>query len=223
MEHVLVLGGAGGGTHGCDEGLPESFPLRAAASAPPTCLFQDLRAEQIGSFELGAHARGRLRTIDTPVRLANYGKLEDVDVEIEAWADRKTDFDAVIIEGPANPVSPVPGAPSGTNYALPCNLKIRISCHRIAEAAANGNAAMSALRLHGGLLDEETVSFSLNGTARVRSTARCRRRALTRRPTGPSGGRELSWKKGSHRSTLRPSRTSPRRPPPSSSRCAPDP
>ena len=165
MEQVQVLGGAGGGANGCEDGMPDTYPLRAPASPVPSCLFQNVLAEAIGSFEVGPYARGVLRTIDTPVLLANYGKLEDVDLEIEAWADRRSDFDALSIQGPADLVTPVPRASAGTNFALPRNLKIRVRCHRTAEAVASGNAILCALRIGGGLLDEETVSFSLSGTA----------------------------------------------------------
>jgi hypothetical protein len=165
--HVMVLGRAGGGADGCKNGMADTYPLRATGSSPPTCVFQDLLAEKIGSFEVGAHVRGRLRTIDTSVLLANHGKLEDVDLAIESWADRRTDFDAVSIEGPLDLVTPVPGTLPGTTYALPRNLKIHVSCHRTAEAVSTGNAVLNALRFRGGLLDEGTVSFSLSGTARA--------------------------------------------------------
>ncbi|WP_347302932.1 hypothetical protein V5740_13185 [Croceibacterium sp. TMG7-5b_MA50] len=139
--------------------------LQAPGQEQPYSQFHEVLVENVAAMQLGAHLRGRLKTTDTTVVFLNRGRLEDVELEIDAWADRKGNFDAVTIAGPQDRVTPIPGSETGAFYAVPSFLTVQISGRRTARAAQSGHCVRTLLAMQGGLLDQDSVSFTLTGTA----------------------------------------------------------
>ena len=147
-------------------GYPYVFTTRREDAPPPFINFLGTRFENIpGALTLTSFTRGNIVTVDAPVWLthAGVGQLQDIDLDIEAWADRSSGFEGVGLFGPPDLVTPVAGAPAGTLYRKTSNVDVRIRCRRTALAKANGSRINPGVRLYAGLFDRESVRFAVSG------------------------------------------------------------
>ncbi len=99
------------------------------------CEFRD-----IVSLRFVNWVRGTIRTIDCTVILD--GKeamaLRDVELEIDAWLDRKTSIHALIVYGTTTLTDAVPGAPAGVHKIPPGQVRVRLRHHRTRLAEEQG-------------------------------------------------------------------------------------
>jgi hypothetical protein len=150
-----------------------SYPFRDNSVAPAWTTFEGTR------FEAGSHGgqpgfsswtRGRICTVDGSLAVNwTAGDLRDIDLEVESWADRQSNFPAVDLAGPATTTTAVSGAPAGTYIQKPHNVSIRVNCCRTALAVANGRQHSCGIEINGpnGLLDSASVRLAVTGTAKA--------------------------------------------------------
>lgn len=166
LQGMSVAGGAGGAPDSAATGFPFTYPYRDPAKAPPWITFADCTFERIATtVNTGSYLRGTVTLVDGEWGLTNYGKLEDVDLTIEARCDRRN-IDAVLnIGGPPDLNTRVRDTPAGVMMQTPRRVRVAVHGARSANAMARGFRISSLLRLFGGLLDSGTCHFALSGTA----------------------------------------------------------
>jgi hypothetical protein len=156
----------GGPDPGPQSGYPFQYAIRRNDAPPPFLSFIGTRFESMpGALSLTSFVRGSIVTVDTPVWLthAGVGHLQDIDLEIEAWADRVNAFEGVGLFGPLDLATQVGGAPDGTIYQKTSNIDVRIRCRRTALAASNGHRINPGARLYAGLYDRDSVRLRVSG------------------------------------------------------------
>ncbi|MDR7102048.1 hypothetical protein [Croceicoccus sp. BE223] len=116
------------------------FPTRSDQSEPPLTQLDGCEFRNIGDVYVGCWVRGRLRTVDSRVLFSTnlYSELRDVDIEIEAWMDRRGNFAPVVLEGPDTLTEQIPGAAAGTYRKAPRNMRVHVRAMRTSLAIANG-------------------------------------------------------------------------------------
>lgn len=146
---------------------PYTWSARATdGSAPPFINFHGTRFEQCGTLLVGSYTRGRIVTVDTPVYASlSTPAVQDIDLDIEAWADRANNFLGFALGGPANLTTQVDGAPAGTYYEKTRNVRVQIDCRRTLLAAGAGYKVSPAVNVLAGLLDKDTCQCSVRGEA----------------------------------------------------------
>jgi hypothetical protein len=157
---------SGGPDPGPQSGYPFVYAIRRDDAPPPFVSFVGTRFESLpGSLTLGSFVRGSIVTVDTPVWLshAGVGHLRDIDLEIEAWADRVNAFEGLGLFGPPDLATQVGGAPPGTVYEKTSNIDARVRCRRTALAVANARHIKPAVRLYAGLYDRDSVRLRVTG------------------------------------------------------------
>lgn len=118
-----------------------AYPTRDEAAPPPLTLLDNCEFRDIRSLRFVSWIRGKIRTSDCSVSI-NGGlglALRDIDLDIEAWLDRKTAIHALEFYGVDTLTEPVPGAPAGIYKQPPSHVRIRIAHHRTQHAAQQGN------------------------------------------------------------------------------------
>lgn len=129
--------------HGCDHmalgsgptnGVyhSQAYPTRNELAPMPMTLLDNCEFRDIRALGFASWVRGKIRTFDTTVALNgnNAMALRDVDLEIEAWLDRKSGIHALSFDGTSSLTEPVPGAPEGVFKLPPSNVRISLSHHR---------------------------------------------------------------------------------------------
>jgi hypothetical protein len=147
-------------------GYPYVYTTRRADAPPPFLSFLGTRFENLaGPLTLTSFVRGSIVTVDAPVWLshANVGHLQDIDLDIEAWADRIGGFEGLGLFGPLDLATQVGGAPEGTVYARTSNVDVRVRCRRTALAVAQGFKIDHGVRLYAGLYDRDSVRLRVSG------------------------------------------------------------
>ncbi|MEO6041364.1 MAG: hypothetical protein ABIP41_05650 [Croceibacterium sp.] len=145
-------------------GYHYATPVRRTDAVPPFLHFHDTRFERCAPTFTG-WARGRVVVIDCGVTLGTGYGDSDIDLEVEAWCDRNTNFEAVALAGPANLTTQVAGSPTGTYIVPPHNIDVRVNCRRTRLAQDNARRHSAAVRLYAGLYDKDTIRFRIDGEA----------------------------------------------------------
>ena len=162
-HNVAVFGGP---DPAFDPTKPYNYAIRREDASPPFVDFLGTRFESIASgVALSSFIRGSLVTVDCGVLLSHIGvgHLRDIDLDIEAWADRLGGFAAVALSGPASLSEQVGGAAPGTFYRKSSDIDVRVRCRRTALARASGNQVVTGVRFYEGLFDRQSVRFSVSG------------------------------------------------------------
>lgn len=102
------------------------YPTRDEARNPPVTLLDMCRIENIDRAQFGCWMRGKIKTVDTTVHLPTYlfHQLRDIEMEIDAWIDRRNGIEPLTISGPDTLTVPVANAPSGTYQTPPRNIRV---------------------------------------------------------------------------------------------------
>jgi hypothetical protein len=166
LRGVSVAGGAGAAPPGVAAGYNFTYPYRDPAKPPPWVTFTDCTFERIATtVNTGSYVRGNVTLIDGEWGLTNFGKLEDIDLKIEARSDGRN-IDAVLnIGGPPDLTTRVHDTPAGVMMETPRRVSVEVHGGRSVNAMAKGYRISNLLRLFGGLLDSESCHFILSGAA----------------------------------------------------------
>lgn len=102
------------------------YPTRDENDTPPVTLLDSCRFENVNSVHVGSWVRGKIKTVDSSVLLLTFlfSELRDIELEIDAWLDRKTAIVPVALEGPTNLTTQIGGAPAGTYQREPRNIRL---------------------------------------------------------------------------------------------------
>lgn len=172
LRAVGVMSGAQGDGR-VHPGYSFGYPWRSADSIP-WVVFQDLHIERCNNLMIGSYIKGRLHTTNTTVTLAgNYGKLEEIDLDIQATCDGANVGPVLAMAGPLTRTDQVPNCAPGVYQEVPRNINIRINAMRTRRAeetpafgGGENRAAWDAGVLHfGGLFDAKSVKITVDGTA----------------------------------------------------------
>jgi hypothetical protein len=160
--------GGGGSTviGGPDPTFCETYatPRRRTDAPPPYVEFIGTRFEDYGGFlYLGSYMRGNIYTTDVALFIAqgfaSNGTLQDIDLDVYATADRKGNYNAVQVAGPASD--------DGTQ---PHNVNVRVHCAETRLAASAGGSISYGLSVSN-LVHAPSCSFAVDGVARSAFTA----------------------------------------------------
>ncbi|MEO6152970.1 MAG: hypothetical protein ABIT09_09090 [Croceibacterium sp.] len=154
----------GGPDPGYLYGYPYDYPVRRTDLAPPFITFHNTRFENSGPLTLTGWVQGKVYMVDAPVFLTGMGVC-DINLDVESWADRSNVDAAVVLGGPANLTTQIPGCPAGVNYEPPTNINVEVHCHRTKKAEADGKKHSVGVRLLAGLYDKDTIRFAISGEA----------------------------------------------------------
>ena len=123
------------------------YPTRDTAAPVPALHLQDCRFEDCGIVWVKSWVTGRIRTVDSTVALdASQGEaLRDVDLEIDAWLDRRAGFHAFALYGVPSLTEQVDGAPDGTHRLPPRGIRVRVRHFRSALAQEAGREWLGVL------------------------------------------------------------------------------
>ena len=155
--------GGGGSTviGGPDPAFGETYatPRRRTDAPPPYVTFIGTRFEDYtGYLYLGSYMRGSIHTTDVAVFIAqgfaSNGTLQDVDLDVYATADRKGNYTAVAVAGPAT-----------NDGTQPNNVVVRVHCATTRLAATVGGSIGYGLGVNN-LIDAATCSFTVDGSAK---------------------------------------------------------
>ncbi|MCA1661998.1 MAG: hypothetical protein LC648_07495 [Novosphingobium sp.] len=154
------------GTAGClfiggpDPGFgnPYNLPIRRTDAPPPFTRFIGTRFEHLQNYlYLGSYMRGSIELIDAELFLAagfaSADGLHDIDLEVTAWADRRSAYNAVTLAGPAT-----------DNGHQPRNINLRVHCGRTRLAAENSRSVGAGLEVFN-LVEADTISCVVDGIA----------------------------------------------------------
>ena len=145
-----------------------THPVRKTTDNAPWVNFERTKFENIQNAAIYRWVRGSIQTIDSTIYVSGVGayNLRDIDLDIEAWCDLRSNFPAVAITGPANLTTPVDAA-HPTEYQEPTrNVYIRVRCLRTALAAANSRYFAYGLQVFAQLFDKDNCRFEIRGDAR---------------------------------------------------------
>ncbi len=148
-------------------GYPFNYATRQATKRPPWMTFVGTRFEgATDAVYIGAWAHGTIITVDCSVTM-NYGvgHLRDVHLNIEAWCDQKSAFPAVNLAGPMTLTTQINGAPAGTYYIPPSNIRLNVTTKRTAQAQASNRYFSSGINMYAGIVDKNTVTCTVSGDA----------------------------------------------------------
>ena len=155
--------GGGGSTviGGPDPTFGETYatPRRRTDAPPPYVMFIGTRFEDYGGFlYLGSYMRGSIHTTDVAVFIAqgfaSNGTLQDIDLDVYATADRKGNYTAVQVAGPAT-----------NDGTQPNNVNLRVHCCATRLAATVGGSIGYGLGISN-LVDAASCSFTIDGMAK---------------------------------------------------------
>lgn len=123
------------------------YPTRDPSAPVPAMQLQDCRFEDCGIVWVKSWVAGRIRTVDTTVGLdaSNGEALRDVDLEIDAWLDRKAGFHAFALYGNVSLTEQVEGAPAGTWKLPPRGIRAKVRHFRSALAQEAGREWLGVL------------------------------------------------------------------------------
>ena len=147
-------------TEAFDSNYFYNYPILTNAS-PGFTTFEGTVFEKINNPLLTSRVRGRLVLLDTTLQFVNTGKLCDIDLDIEAWGLTALVGGAAIVNlpGTSSLTDQVSGAPAGTYYQKPRDIRIAVTVRRADKS--NGVAAYSrAFRLSGKLFDVQSIALS---------------------------------------------------------------
>lgn len=84
--------------------------------------------------------RGAIRTTDTTVDFSTplFSEMRDIDLDIDAWIDRKTNIVPLRITGPASLTEQIGNAPAGTYQLTPRDMHLRLRARRTQLARGAG-------------------------------------------------------------------------------------
>ena len=160
--------GGGGSTviGGPDPTFGETYatPRRRTDAPPPYVQFIGTRFEDFTGFlYLGSYMRGSIHTTDVAVFIAqgfaSNGTLQDIDLDVFATADRKGNYVAVQVAGPATD--------DGTQ---PNNVNVRVHCSATKLAASVGGSIGYGLAVTN-LVEAASCAFVVDGQAKSAFTA----------------------------------------------------
>ncbi len=148
-------------------GFPFNYTTRQATKRPPWVTMIGTRFEgATDAIYIGAWVHGSIITVDSAVTLNfGIGHLRDVHLNIEAWCDQKSAFAAVNLGGPLTLTTQVNGAPAGTYFVPPSNIRVNITTKRTAQAQASSRYFSAAMNMLTGLVDKNTITCTVSGDA----------------------------------------------------------
>lgn len=144
-----------------------THPVRKTTDNAPWVNFERTKIENCGNLLVYRWVRGSIQTIDTTTYIGGTGvyNLRDIDLDVEAWCDLRSNFPAVAVTGIADLVTPVDGA-HPTEYREPTkHVYIRARCERTALAAANSRSFSYGLQIYPQLYDKDNCRFEIRGDA----------------------------------------------------------
>lgn len=153
-----------------------SFPHFTAAK-PLWCEHFGTRFESIGSLIFGSRQRGKIMQRDTPLLLVNYGKLSDIDLDIDAVCDAANNNAVIGMAGVPTLTTLVTGAPALTYYEPPRDINIRVRMSRTNAARTAFRKWACALSYTGGLIDVGSVCITVSGQAAAMGSVPARQQA----------------------------------------------
>ncbi len=163
---LSLIGGGGSAATGVVSGYYFSYPWRETTKPPSWIEFQGTRVENCANMFITGYLRGKLVLVDTSASFVNFGKLSDVDLDLECWVDRRSgNWHALNVYGLGNATTQVPDCPAGVYYETPRNISIRVAGRRTAHAKDNGYTFQSLMAFNSGLIDAATCRFTLSGEA----------------------------------------------------------
>ncbi|WP_324828638.1 hypothetical protein [Qipengyuania zhejiangensis] len=141
-EYVWIGGGSTDGRL-----YSYKYPTRDLAAPVPSTVLDGCRFEDCTLVWVNSWVSGRIRTVDTAVALSTtHGQaLRDVDLEVDAWLDRRAGFHALALYGPASLTEPVAGAPAGTYQQPPRQVRLKVRHFRSAHAQQQGLEWLGAI------------------------------------------------------------------------------
>jgi hypothetical protein len=124
--------------------------------------FRDMIFERCGTMLLGSRMKGTVNLVDTGLQFINYGVLQDVDLTVNATADTGGGGGgaAVTFGGLDTLTTQVPGAPTGTYYQKPRNIRLKIVGRQNQRAVTIGKYA-AGIRLGSKLYDTATCTVEV--------------------------------------------------------------
>ena len=139
-------------------GATYATPVRRTDAPPPYVVFIGTRFEDYGGYlYLGSYVRGSILATDVAVFIAqgfaSNGTLQDIDLDVYATADRKGNYIAVQVAGPATDDS-----------TQPHNVTVRVHCTRTRLAASVGGSIGYGLAVTN-LVNAASCAFSVDGLA----------------------------------------------------------
>ena len=142
-------------------------PALAIAGSGPFVHLENCLFERIPQARLGSWVRGRVTTIDAPLAIGTPGEPQatDSDLDIVAWLDESPDRIAVTLTGPADLMTPMPGAVEGTVFGKPGRLRLHVAS---ALPLTGESPAWDAVFALDGLIEAETVRLSAGECAAAR-------------------------------------------------------
>jgi len=128
----------------------------------PWVYLNDLMIRNCAVFYIGSWVRGRIIATDTTIH-ARYtvGALQDIDLEIESWADQAIggSRNGFLLEGPPSLTTQISGKPVGTYFERPRNINVRLVARRT-KRAADAGITLPALFAFGGYMDADSCHFT---------------------------------------------------------------
>lgn len=116
------------------------YPTRDDTAPVPATVLDNCRFEDCGIVWVNSWVSGCIRTVDTSVGINSiHGfALRDIDLDIDAWLDRRDNYFAVALRGPATLTDPVEGAPAGVYQQPPKQIRLKVRHFRSALAQDQG-------------------------------------------------------------------------------------
>ena len=143
-----------------------SYPF-FTETIPRWTQFIGTRFETVTLVTMGSRMRGNIVLVDSQITLVNYGKLCDIDLQIEAWCDVTSNGSIVLLNGVVSATTQVTGAPGGIYYQTPRDIHIEITAKRTERAQTAGYKWANAVLLPGGLIDRQSCAFYIKGDLTV--------------------------------------------------------
>jgi len=175
MQGMTYIGGRFYDGYGCTfmggpdpdyvGGWAYNYPFRRSDISPPWITFIGTRFENLTQVGLGSFVRGNIVTVDTTCFVGGYMDASDVHLDIEAWCDLRTNFEAAALQGPQNLTTQLANCPAGNFQKPPKNIRVNVTCRRSALAVTNGRYHVNGVRLYAGLYDKATCHFVVSGEA----------------------------------------------------------
>ncbi|PLK27034.1 hypothetical protein [Novosphingobium sp. TH158] len=188
----------GGGPDGSiPQGYPFTYSTRVNNRRPPWVQLIGTRIEGFtDSIYLGSWIHGSIVTVDCTVTLnPGVGALKDIHLNIEAWADQRSAFPAVQINGPPTLTTQINGGPAGAYVVPPSNIRVNVQARRTQLAQANNRYISAGVHCMPGLYDKNTVAFTVSGETNL---------AFSVSPNPPAGFALPRIDIGTYRSTGQP-------------------
>lgn len=159
-------GFGGGPSPRIPAGYPYWYAYWDGVGEPPWITFDGCLFENIRFINVGSWIRGRIKTIDSPVWTNPLvGHLRAIDLQIDAFCGSRRGSEALGIHGIEPGLNQVPQAPHGTHYHLPNDLRFVVRCSQTDRARREDVLFQSAVRFYGTLIDSETTSIAVSGSA----------------------------------------------------------